>query len=69
MISQNVITRTLTRSPLIAVTLYLAVAGSLLATAGFAVSDIVDHQRALAQTSDLLDQLRGRKARGWSATS
>ena len=69
MISQNVITRTLTRSPLIAVTLYLAMAGSLLATAGFALSDIVDHQRALAQTSDLLDQLRGRKARGAAATS
>lgn len=69
MISQNVITRTLTRSPLIAVTLYIAVAGGLLATAGFAVSDIVDHQRALAQTSDLLDQLRGRKARGAAATS
>jgi general secretion pathway protein M len=69
MISQNVIARTLTRSPLIAVTLYLAVAGGLLAAAGFAVSDIVDHQRALAQTSDLLDQLRGRKAHGAATTS
>ena len=28
-----------------------------------AISGIFDHQRALAQTSDLLDQLRGRKAR------
>jgi general secretion pathway protein M len=45
------------------------VAGGLLAAAGFAVSDIVDHQRGLAQTSDLLDQLRGRKAHGAAATS
>jgi len=62
--SGNAIARTLTRSPLIAVALYVAVLGGLLATAGIAVSGIVDHQRALAQTSDLLDQLRGRKARG-----
>ena len=68
MSSGNAITRTLTRSPLIAVVLYLAVLGGLLATAGIAVSDIVDHQRALAQTSDLLDQLRGRKARGTASS-
>jgi general secretion pathway protein M len=58
------ITRTLTRSPLIAVVLYLVTIGGLLAIAGIAVSNIFDHQRALAQTSDLLDQLQGRKARG-----
>jgi general secretion pathway protein M len=69
MISQNVIARTLTRSPLIAVVLYLAVAGALLATAGIAVSDIASHRQALAQTSDLLDQLRGRRARGGAASS
>ena len=40
----NAITRMLTRSPLIAVTLYVAVLGGLLATAGFAVSDIADHR-------------------------
>jgi general secretion pathway protein M len=68
MSSANAIARTLTRSPLIAVVLYVAVTGGLLATAGFAVSDIVDHQRALAQTSDLLDQLQGRKARSASAS-
>jgi len=68
MSSGNAITRTLTRSPLIAVALYVAVLGGLLATAGIAVSDIVDHQRALAQTSDLLDQLRGRKARGTASS-
>jgi general secretion pathway protein M len=62
------LTRTLTQSPLIAVVLYLAVAGGLLAAAGFAVSDIIDHQRALAQTSDLLDQLQGRKVRGGSTS-
>jgi general secretion pathway protein M len=61
---QNAITRTLTRSRLIAVVLYVGVLSGLLATAGIAVSDIVNHQRALVQTSDLLDQLRGRKAPG-----
>jgi general secretion pathway protein M len=57
------ITHTLTRSPLVAVVLYIAVTGGLLATAGIAVSDMVAHRQALAQTSDLLDQLQGRKAR------
>jgi general secretion pathway protein M len=60
----NAVTRTLTRSPLIAVVLYAVVIGGLIATAGIAVSNILDHQRALAQTSDLLDQLQGRRARG-----
>jgi general secretion pathway protein M len=67
--SGNAITRTLTHSPLIAVALYVAVAGGLVAMAGFAVADIFDHQRALAQTSDLLDQLQGRKARGTSSAA
>src|SRR5450631_453718 len=66
--SGNAITRTLTHSPLIAAGLYVAVAGGLLAVAGLAVADIVDHQRALAQTSDLLDQLQGRKARGGTSS-
>jgi general secretion pathway protein M len=57
------IARTLTRSPLIAVVLYVAVIGGLIAAAGLAVANILDHQRALAQTSDLLDQLQGRRAR------
>jgi general secretion pathway protein M len=67
--SQNAIARALTRSPLVAVVLYVAVLGGLLATAGIAVSDIADHRQALAQTSDLLDQLRGRKPRGSAASS
>jgi len=67
--SGNFITRTLTHSPLIAVVLYLAVTGGLLATAGLSIANILDHQRALAQTSDLLDQLRGRKARGAASAS
>src|SRR3981081_4958693 len=67
--SQNAITRTLTRSPLIAVALYIAVAGGLLGIAGIAVLDIAGHRQALAQTADLLDQLRGRKARGGGASS
>ena len=56
MISQSAITRTLTRSPLIAVALYAAALGGLLAMAGFAVSDIAGHREGLAQTADLLDQ-------------
>src|ERR1051325_4418405 len=63
------ITRTLTRSPLIAVVLYLVVIGGLLLGIGAAVANILDHQRALAQTSDLLDQLQGRRARGAGASS
>jgi len=66
--SGQTITRTLTRSPLIAVTLYAAVVAGLLVTAGIAISDILDHARALAQTSDLLDQLQGRSGRSASAS-
>jgi general secretion pathway protein M len=65
----NPITRALTHSPLIAVVLYLAVATGLLATVGLAVASILDQQRTLAQTTDLLDQLRGRKARGAASAS
>ena len=64
----HAITRTLTRSPLIAVVLYVVVIGGLITTAGIAVANILDHQRALAQTSDLLDQLQGRRARGASTS-
>ena len=64
MSASTTITRALTQSPLIAVTLYLAVVGGLAATAGFAIADIFAQQRALAQTSDLLDQLQGRRAGG-----
>ena len=39
------------------------VLGGLAFTSVAAISDIFEHQRALAQTSDLLDQLRGRKPR------
>src|SRR3981081_4082692 len=53
--SQNAITRTLTRSPLIAVALYIAVAGGLLAIAGLAVLDIAGHRQALAPTSHPFD--------------
>jgi general secretion pathway protein M len=67
--SGNAIIRTLARSPLIAVVLYVVAMGGLLAIAGMAVTDIVDRQHALAQTSDLLDQLRGRKPRGGAAVS
>jgi general secretion pathway protein M len=60
----NFVARALTQSPLIAVVLYLAVLAGLVVTTGLALSSVFDHQRALAQTSDLLDQLRGRKPRG-----
>jgi general secretion pathway protein M len=59
----NVITRTLSQSPLIAVVLYLAVLGGLAFTSVVAIANIFDHQRALAQTANLLDQLRGRNPR------
>jgi general secretion pathway protein M len=62
MTSSIAISRWLTHSPLVAVVLYIAVAGSLIAIAGFAVSDMLDHQRTLAQTSDLLAQLQRRNA-------
>jgi general secretion pathway protein M len=57
----NAVTRALTGSPLIAVTLYLGIAGGLLLMAGLSIADVIAHRQALAQTSDLLDQLRGRK--------
>jgi general secretion pathway protein M len=68
MSSAHAITRTLTRSPLIAVVLYAVVIAGLLAMAGTAIANILEHQRALAQTSDLLDQLQGRRARGAGAS-
>jgi general secretion pathway protein M len=65
--SGNAVTRALTHSPLIAIVLYLGVAAGLIVTTGVAIASILDHQRALAQTSDLLDQLQGRKARAGAA--
>lgn len=62
MMLEQTITRYLARSPLIAAVLYVGVVGSLLVVIGLAVSDILDHRRALAQTTDLLDQIKGRKA-------
>lgn len=67
--SADTIVRTLTRSPLIAVVLYFAVFGGLLASVSFSISDILDHRQALTQTADLLDQLRGRKPRGGDAAA
>ena len=61
--SGNAVARALARSPLVAMVLYLAVVGGLVVMTGLAVSGIVDQRRALAQTSDLLEQLQGRKAR------
>lgn len=59
--SRNAVSRALAGSPLIAVTLYVAVTSGLLLMAGLSIADVVAHRQALAQTSDLLDQLRGRK--------
>ncbi|MHC2537725.1 type II secretion system protein GspM [Bradyrhizobium diazoefficiens] len=68
--SGNAVARALAGSPLIAVTLYLAITGGLLLMAGLSIAEIVAHRQALAQTSDLLDQLRGRKGgAGNAATS
>ncbi len=57
----NAVARALAGSPLIAVTLYVAIAGALLLMTGLSVAEILSHRQALAQTSDLLDQFRGRK--------
>jgi general secretion pathway protein M len=57
----NALTRMLTASPLVAVTLYLGVTGGLFLMAGLSIADVLAHRQALAQTSELLDQLRGRK--------
>lgn len=57
----NTVSRAIAASPLIAVTLYVAVTGGLLLMAGLSIADVIAHRQALAQTSDLLDQLRGRK--------
>jgi len=62
MSAESTITRALTGSPLIAVTLYAAVTCGLLLLAGLSVADVLSHRQQLAQTSDLLDQLRGRKS-------
>ncbi|MBK3665678.1 type II secretion system protein M [Bradyrhizobium diazoefficiens] len=62
-------TRWLTGSPLIAVTLYVAVTGGLLLVAALSIADVIAHRQALAQTSDLLDQLRGRKGAAKSAAA
>ncbi|MBR0791462.1 type II secretion system protein M [Bradyrhizobium manausense] len=67
--SGGAVTRTLTSSPLIAVTLYLAVTGGLLLLAGLSIADVIAHRQALAQTSDLLDQLRGRKGAAKNAAA
>ncbi|WP_244645706.1 type II secretion system protein GspM [Bradyrhizobium campsiandrae] len=61
MASETTAARWLTSSPLIAVMLYLTVTGGLLLMAGLSMADVIAHRQALAQTSDLLDQLRGRK--------
>lgn len=67
--SGNTPPRWLTGSPLIAVTLYLAVTGGLLLMAGLSIADVIAHRQALAQTSDLLDQLRGRNGAAKNAAA
>jgi len=65
----NALVRLLTGSPLIAVTLYVAVTSGLLLMAGLSIADVITHRQALAQTSDLLDQLRGRKGAAKTAAA
>nr|WP_275169857.1 type II secretion system protein GspM [Bradyrhizobium sp. CSS354] len=65
----NAVERALVGSPLIAVTLYLAITGGLLLMAGLSIAEVIAHRQALAQTSDLLDQLRGRKSGAKSAAA
>lgn len=61
MMPEQTITRYLARSPLIASLLYVVVVGSLLVTTALTVSDVLDRRRALVQTSEMLDQIKGRK--------
>lgn len=61
--------RSIGRSPLIAITLYMCVVGAFIAIAAIAISVMVDRQRTLARTSELLDQLQGRRAPRSSVTS
>jgi len=65
----NAVARALSSSPLIAVTLYVAIAGALLLMTGLSIAEILAHRQALAQTSDLLDQFRGRKGGAKTATA
>jgi general secretion pathway protein M len=67
--TSSVITRMLAQSPLVALVLYVAVGAALLVITGSAISDIARQQRALAQTSDLLDRLRGGVGQGGRASS
>ena len=64
MSSNNAISRLFTRSPLIAVMLYVVVAGGLLAVAAASLLDIRDRSRSLRDTSGLLAQLESRGPRG-----
>jgi general secretion pathway protein M len=50
-------------TPLIALAVYIAVTGSFLVITAAAISDIADRRIALAQSSQLLDQLQGRSLR------
>jgi general secretion pathway protein M len=67
MMPEHTITRYLARSPRVASLLYVVIVGSLLVTTGLTVSDILDRRRALAQTSEMLDQIKGRKGGGPAA--
>ena len=65
----NPMIRFLARAPLVAVVLYVVAFGALVATSVASILDVVERRQALAQTSDLRDQLRGRFGRNVSATS
>jgi general secretion pathway protein M len=57
-------TRTLGRSPLIVVVLYVVLAAGFVATVWIAIGTMLDHAGALAQNSELLEKMRGRQTRG-----
>jgi general secretion pathway protein M len=67
--SESAIIRLFGRSQLIAVVLYIAVVGGFIATAYLAASNILDRAQSLAQTSDILEQLRSRQERAAGAPS
>ena len=53
-VSGNAVARTLTGSPLIAVTLYLAVTVGLLLMAGLSIADVFAHRQALADRKSVV---------------
>jgi general secretion pathway protein M len=68
MMSENAIVRSLLSSRLVATTVYVVLIFGFIATAWIAVANVLEAQAGLSESQNLLDQLRGRTARGSSGT-